>query len=46
MERYITEIQTLGYDESPLEKMAYAFDSHFTNGGEKIDVPNYVAQKI
>jgi hypothetical protein len=46
MERYITEIQTSGYDESPLEKMAYAFDAHFTDGGEQIDVPNYVAQKI
>ncbi|MFB2779656.1 hypothetical protein ACE017_10835 [Shewanella mangrovisoli] len=46
MERYITEIQTSGYHEAPLEKMAYAFDAHFTKGGEKIDVPNYVAQKI
>ncbi|GAA3722262.1 hypothetical protein GCM10022421_33690 [Oceanisphaera sediminis] len=46
IERYITEIKTLGYGEAPLEKMAYGFDSHFMNGGEKIDVPNYVAQKI
>ncbi|MBM7455673.1 hypothetical protein HNR62_001545 [Oceanisphaera litoralis] len=46
IERYITEIKTVGYGEAPLEKMAYGFDSHFTNGGEKIDVPNYVAQKI
>lgn len=46
MERYITEIQTKGYYDAPLEKMAYAFDSHFINGGEKIDVPHFIAQKI
>ena len=46
MKRYITEIQTSGYDEAPLEKMAYGLDSHFANGGEKIHVPNYIAQKI
>lgn len=46
MERYMTEIQTLGYDGAPLEKMAYGLDSHYAKGGEKIDVPNYVAQKI
>ncbi|MEZ7206978.1 hypothetical protein [Pseudoalteromonas sp. DY56-GL79] len=46
IERYISEIQTLGYEGAPLEKMAYAFDHHFSNGGEKIDVPSYVAQKI
>ncbi|WP_111976729.1 hypothetical protein [Algibacillus agarilyticus] len=46
IERYIIEIQTSGYNEAPLEKMAYGFDSHFMNGGEKVDVPNYVVQKI
>lgn len=46
MERYITEIQTAGYDEAPLEKMAYRFDAHFARGGEKIDVPSYVAETI
>jgi hypothetical protein len=46
IERYMTEIQTFGYDHSPLEKMAYGLDAHFTNGGKKIDVPSYVSQRI
>ncbi|WP_136484695.1 hypothetical protein [Vibrio sp. H11] len=46
MKRYITEIQTSGYHGSSLEKMAYGLDSHFRAGGEKIDVPIYVAQKM
>ncbi len=46
IERYITEIQTLGYDESPLEKMAYGLDDHFMTGGEKVDVPTYVAKRL
>ena len=46
IQRYITEIQTNGYSAAPLEQMAYAFDSHFANGGEKVDVPNYVSEKI
>jgi hypothetical protein len=46
IERYITEIQTVGYSEAPLERMAYAFDSHFSNGGKKVDVPTYVASII
>lgn len=46
MERYITEIQTSGYHEAPLEKIAYAFDAHFANGGERINVLNYLEQKI
>lgn len=45
LERYINEIQTSGYNEAPLEKMAYAFDSHFMDGGEEIDVLNYIAKK-
>lgn len=46
IERYITEIQTVGYFEAPLEKMAYAFDSHFSSGGNQIDIQTYVASKI
>ena len=38
MQRYIDEIQNWGYRDAPLEKMAYAFDSHFSKKGEKIDV--------
>jgi hypothetical protein len=46
MQRYINEIQSYGYDEAPLEKMAYAFDTHFSQNGKKVDVVNYVSQKI
>ncbi|MGR5076057.1 hypothetical protein [Photobacterium swingsii] len=46
LQRYITEVQNLGYDEAPLEKIAYAFDTHFNNGGGKVDVPSYIAAKI
>ena len=46
IERYMTEIQTFGYDQSPLEKMAFGLDAHFSKAGAKIDVPSYVLQKI
>ena len=46
MQRYINEIQAHGYEEASLEKMAYALDAHFSNGGDKIDVVNYVSKKI
>lgn len=42
MKRYLYEIQNWGYDNAPLEKMAYAFDSHFSQNGEKIDVVDVV----
>jgi hypothetical protein len=44
--RYIEEIQDYGYDEAPLEKMAYRLDAHFSNKGKEIDVPYYVSKKI
>lgn len=46
IQRYINEIKTYGYRNIPLEEMAYSCDSHFSNGGEKIDIPSYVSQKI
>ena len=46
IQRYIIEIQTNGYENAPLEKMAYKLDAHFSSGGEKIDVPIYVSEKI
>ncbi|MGF1794256.1 hypothetical protein L4D21_27225, partial [Photobacterium profundum] len=46
LQRYINEVQSLGYDEAPLEKIAYAFDDHFSKGKDKIDVPNFIAIKI
>lgn len=44
LKRYISEVQSVGYDEAPLEKIAYAFDRHFVEGGQKIDVQNYIAK--
>ncbi|MCG9738825.1 hypothetical protein L1D32_11700 [Shewanella insulae] len=46
IQRYIEEIQNYGYENSPLEKMAYGLDAYFTNKGVKINVPDYVAEKI
>lgn len=44
--RYIQEIQEHGYQDAPLEKMAYALDGHFSAKGAALDVPAYVQQKI
>ncbi|MBB1477621.1 hypothetical protein [Shewanella sp. SG41-3] len=44
--RYMDEIQTFGYHESPLEKMAYALDANFSEGGAKINIPSYVVRNI
>lgn len=46
LQRYISEVQSVGYNEAPLEKLAYAFDRHFSQGGKKVDVPSYVESKI
>lgn len=46
IQRYIVEIQTKGYLDAPIEQMAYAFDAHFSNSGEKIDVLSYVLEKL
>ncbi|WP_226665070.1 hypothetical protein [Microbulbifer aggregans] len=44
--RYIQEIQQFGYDESPLEIMAYSLDAHFSSTGKQFDIPDYVAQHL
>lgn len=44
--RYIQEIKEYGYKNAPLEKMAYALDSHFSAKGDVLNVPAYVQQKI
>ncbi|MDO6528339.1 hypothetical protein Q4519_22185, partial [Motilimonas sp. 1_MG-2023] len=46
MERYITEIQSSGYHEAPLEKRAYDLDAHLTSGGEEGEVRIYVGQRV
>lgn len=44
--RYISEIQAHGYDDAPLELMAYALDGHYYRGGNPVDVPSYVQSKM
>jgi hypothetical protein len=46
IERYISEINKYGYDNAPLEIMAYSCDSHFASNGERFDVPRHVKVKI
>ena len=46
MLRYISEIQRVGYQHAPLEKMAYALDEQFASRGKKIDVPKYVTHTL
>ncbi|MCK8131648.1 hypothetical protein [Pseudoalteromonas sp. 2CM28B] len=44
--RYINEIQTCGYDDAPLEKMAYKLGAHFTSNGNKFNIPDYITQQL
>lgn len=46
IQRYMAEIQRVGYADSPFEKCAYELDTHYSNGGDKIDVPALVAGKL
>ncbi|EDP60873.1 hypothetical protein [Vibrio sp. AND4] len=46
LQRYIAEVQSVGYKNAPLEKLAYELEYHFSQGGEKVDVPSYVENKI
>lgn len=45
IERYIGEIQEFGYDEAPLERMAYALDGHYQKKGG-ISVWRNLSEKI
>lgn len=44
--RYMDEILRYGYEDAPLEKMAFAFEDHFTKGGAPFDIPCHVQAKI
>lgn len=46
IERYIQEIQKYGYDEAPLEKMAYALDGHYQKQGRPINVEEFVRENL
>ena len=44
--RYIFEIQQYGYNEAPLEKMAYELTEHFELNAGTLDVLQFVQNKI
>ncbi|HAT8544758.1 hypothetical protein F6X00_11570 [Vibrio vulnificus] len=46
LERYIQEINEYGYDDAPLENMAYALGRSFKSGAAATDVVKLVRQKI
>ncbi|WP_273023885.1 hypothetical protein [Rheinheimera sp.] len=46
IERYIREIQNYGYEEAPLEKMAYALDGHYQKQGQYLNVEQLVRQNL
>lgn len=46
IERYIREIQDLGYDNAPLEKMAYALDGHYQSEGRHLSVEQFVRENL
>jgi hypothetical protein len=44
--RYIREIQHVGYNEAPLEKMAYALDGHYQKQGRPHSVEQFVRENL
>ena len=46
MMRYISEIQSYGYHNAPLEIMAYTLDEHFSLARQSIDVLKHVDSKL
>lgn len=46
IKRYVHEIQAYGYDEAPLEKMAYSLDRHYQAKGQKLNVEEYVRKNL
>lgn len=46
IKRYIHEIQTYGYDDAPLEKMAYSLDRHYQAKGQNLNVEEYVCKNL
>lgn len=44
--RYIREIQEFGYDNSPLEKMAYVLDWHYQSKGRRLSIEQFVRENL
>lgn len=46
IQRYLSEMQEYGYNDAPLEKMAYGLQGHYSSNGVPIDVPSFVRQNL
>lgn len=46
IERYVREIQGFGYDEAPLEKMAYSLDGYYQKKGKPLSVEQFVRERL
>ncbi len=46
IKRYVQEIQNFGYDEAPLERMAYALDGHYQQKGRHFSVEKFVRENL
>lgn len=46
IDRYARDLKSLGYDDAPLEKMAYFLQACFENDGPAIDVEQYVKANL
>ncbi|MGZ8164729.1 MAG: hypothetical protein ACXW04_04365 [Methylobacter sp.] len=46
IQRYMEEILRFGYQNAPLEKMAYDLQSHFSMRKQPLNIPDYVQNKI
>ena len=44
--RYINELQQHGYEEAPLEIMAYSLEKDFRNNSQRINIQKYVKNSI
>ncbi len=44
--RYMDEILRHGYEDAPLEKMAYALEDHFVKGDPPFDIGDHVRQTL
>ena len=44
--RYLREIQNVGYNEAPLEKMAYGLDGHYQKQGRHLSVEQFVRENL
>lgn len=46
IERYVQELQDFGYDNAPLEKMAYALERHYQSKKRHLSVEQFVRENL